>query len=87
MSSLLGSMAPDTSCVMELTWTSAGSREYQNMLQLKETDIAQIHNDLDRGRTNILELNKAANGLEASDVSNQKHAYFNYRQYVGNSNR
>lgn len=83
MSSVLGSMAPDTSCDVEITWTSHGSPDYKKRIRLTDDECKQIDCDLSEGRANLSKHNEAVDRIKSSDQSIQKHLYFNQRQYAG----
>jgi hypothetical protein len=75
MSTVLGSLSSDTSCVAHFNWfLQAG----------KQTGASETPLDiLSKGYENNLRKNAAIQELKSSDNSHQKHLYMNYRQYVG----
>ena len=79
MSTILGSLSPDTSCVAHLDWYRHGATK------LDDADIENRRkiNLLLTGHQNNEKKNSISDKLNNADQSHQKHNFLNYRQYVG----
>ena len=79
MSTVLGSLSPDTSCVARFGWYSGGNTEaiHSRAMDQSKQSILQ------RGYENNEKKSSVIDSLKNADQSHQKHLYLNYRQYVG----
>ncbi len=83
INSLLGSMAKDTSCVVDFSWHSPGSAEYVAMLDRSMAEKDHAAELIETGYKSNLEKANSIRELTAGAQSVQKHRFMNYRQYVG----
>ena len=83
ISSVLGSMSTDTSCTCSFSWHYPGSTEYRLLVNIRDDESKRIESVIQQGKMNIDKDNGVANSIKSGDQSVQKHAFLNYRHYVG----
>ena len=84
ISSVLGSMSPDTSCMAHMTYAFPGSPSYRETLGLRGAQSQEISEAaIQKGYQNHVRKNLTENEIISGDQSVNKHRYMNYRQYVG----
>jgi hypothetical protein len=83
MSSVLGSMSTDTSCVVNFTWMFPGSGAYQDILGINSDVSDDVVRVLQKGYENHVRKNRPLQEIMSADQSIKKHSYLNQRQYVG----
>jgi hypothetical protein len=83
MNSVLGSMSPDTSCVVDYSWHHPGSEAYNQLLERSSEELSETASAIDRGSSALSAKNRLSADVYSGDQSVQKHKYMNYRQYVG----
>ena len=80
MSTILGSLSSDTSCVARFNWFGGVPN---NVEGVPATEQEFKVNLLLKGYENNEKKNTVLDNLKSADQSHQKHLYLNYRQYVG----
>ncbi len=75
ISSILGSMTQDTSCVVDFSWFQTGRSKVSSSDQ-------EVLRDILAGIKKLREFNQHQNRILNSDPSASKHLYLKYREYA-----
>jgi hypothetical protein len=86
ISTSLGSMTQDTSCVVDFVWYDPGSSQYSTHRgELSANDPDDVKRQILLGKGKIEKFNLVMSKIKQSDPSISKHLYLNFREYHGNN--